>query len=67
MKSIWMYRDLLADSPVPSIAFHLHEYHLLPRTELVLSLSMLVVHFERLEYLAAHLQGLNVLKPHSTS
>lgn len=44
MSVIWVYGDLLAYSPVASIAFHLHEYHLLPCPKLVLSLSVVVVH-----------------------
>lgn len=59
--------DLLAAFPVSSIAFHLYDRHLPPRSGLVLSPSMVAVHFEILEYLAVHLKGLNVLKPHSTS
>lgn len=65
MNTIQIYKELLADSPVPTclpITFHLYEYHLLTCDELVLSLSTLVVHFEGLEYLAAHLQGLNLFK-----
>lgn len=65
MNTIQIYKELLADSPVPTclpITFHLYEYHLLTCDELVLSLSTLVVHFEGLEYLAAHFQGLNLFK-----
>lgn len=58
---------LLADFPVSSLAFHFLDYHLLPRTELGLSLSVFAVPFEILEYLAMRLRGLRVLKPHSTS